>query len=98
MDGGIDRSIAFLYGLQRHGIKPGLDRTQTLLHALGEPHRAFPAIHVGGTNGKGSTAAMLAAMLESQGYRIGLYTSPHLVDFSERIQIKIGRASCRERV
>src|SRR5207245_9543066 len=66
---------------------PGLGRTRALLRALGDPHRAFPAIHVGGTNGKGSTAAMLAAMLASQGYRVGLYTSPHLVDFSERIQI-----------
>ena len=87
MDGGIERSIAFLYGLQRHGIKPGLGRTLALLRVLGDPHRAFPAIHVGGTNGKGSTAAMLAAMLASQGYRVGLYTSPHLVDFSERVQI-----------
>src|SRR2546427_855740 len=75
MDGGIERSIAFLYGLQRHGIKPGLGRTLALLRALGDPHRAFPAIHVGGTNGKGSTAAMLAAILASQGYRVGLYTS-----------------------
>ena len=92
MDGGIERSIAFLYGLQRHGIKLGLDRTLALLRALGDPQRAFPAIHVGGTNGKGSTAAMLAAMLASQGYRVGL---KHLeeaygcrfVDFSERVQI-----------
>jgi len=87
MDASIERSIAFLYGLQRHGIKPGLDRTLALLSALGDPQRAFPAIHVGGTNGKGSTAAMVAALLASQGYRVGLYTSPHLVDFSERIQI-----------
>ena len=87
MDASIERSIAFLYGLQRHGIKPGLDRTQALLSALGDPQRTFPAIHVAGTNGKGSTAAMLAALLASQGYRVGLYTSPHLVDFSERIQV-----------
>ena len=87
MDASIERSIAFLYGLQRHGIKPGLDQTLALLSALGDPQRAFPAIHVGGTNGKGSTAAMVAALLASQGYRVGLYTSPHLVDFSERIQI-----------
>jgi len=87
MDASIERSIAFLYGLQRHGIKPGLDRTQALLSALGDPQRAFRAIHVGGTNGKGSTAALLAALLASQGYRVGLYTSPHLVDFSERIQV-----------
>src|SRR5438552_164706 len=87
MDASIERSIAFPYGLQRHGIKPGLDRTLALLSALGDPQRAFTAMHVGGTNGKGSTAAMLAAMLASQGYCVGLYTSPHLVDFSERIQI-----------
>jgi len=58
MDAGIERSIAFLYGLQRHGIKPGLDRTLALLSALGDPQRAFRAIHVGGTNGKGSMVTL----------------------------------------
>lgn len=82
-----ERNLAYLYGLQSHGIKPGLSRTIALLGALGNPHQAFRAFHVGGTNGKGSTAAMVASVLAAQGYRVGLYTSPHLVDFKERIRI-----------
>src|SRR5207302_11329119 len=87
IDASSERRHGYPVRLQRHGFKPGLDRTLALLTALGNPQRTFPAIHVGGTNGKGSTAALLAALLASQGYRVGLYTSPHLVDFSERIQI-----------
>jgi dihydrofolate synthase/folylpolyglutamate synthase len=97
MEVGVERSIAYLYGLQSHGIKPGLARTRALLGALGDPHRLFRSIHVGGTNGKGSTAAMLASVLGSRGYRVGLYTSPHLIDFAERIQIN-GRAISSDRV
>ena len=81
------RSLDYLYGLQSHGIKPGLSRTIALLGAMGNPHNSFRAVHVGGTNGKGSTAAMLASVMASQGYRVGLYTSPHLVDFTERIRV-----------
>ncbi len=87
MGADFDRNLAYLYGLQSHGIKPGLSRTIALLGALGDPHRAFRVVHVGGTNGKGSTAAMVASVLGAQGYRVGLYTSPHLVDFTERIRI-----------
>lgn len=97
MDVGVERSIRYLYGLQSHGIKPGLARTRALLGSLGDPHRSFRAIHVGGTNGKGSTAAMLASMLGSRGYRVGLYTSPHLIDFTERIQVN-GRVIPADRV
>jgi dihydrofolate synthase / folylpolyglutamate synthase len=82
-----ESSLSYLYGLQSHGIKPGLSRTITLLEALGDPHTAFQVFHVAGTNGKGSTAAMLASILSRQGYRVGLYTSPHLVNFTERIQV-----------
>lgn len=67
--------------------KPGLDRALALSEAFGNPHRNLKVIHVGGTNGKGSTAHTLAAILRSAGYRTGLYTSPHLVDFRERIRI-----------
>lgn len=67
--------------------KPGLDNTLALDALYGHPHRHFKSIHVGGTNGKGSTSHMLAAVLQSQGYRTGLYTSPHLTDFRERIRI-----------
>ncbi len=67
--------------------KPGLQTSHDLDAYFGHPHRKFKSIHVGGTNGKGSTSHMIAAILQSQGYRTGLYTSPHLVDFRERIRI-----------
>ena len=67
--------------------KEGLDNSLALDSHLGAPHRAFKSIHVAGTNGKGSTAHTLAAILQACGYRVGLYTSPHLVDFRERIRI-----------
>lgn len=67
--------------------KPGLDTSLALDKHFGHPHRRFKTIHVGGTNGKGSTSHMLAAILQSQGYKVGLYTSPHLVDFRERMRI-----------
>ena len=67
--------------------KEGLDNTRLLDEHFGHPHRNYRTIHVGGTNGKGSTSHTLAAILQSQGYRVGLYTSPHLVDFRERIRV-----------
>lgn len=70
-----------------HGVKWGLERTRSLLEALGEPHLGYPSIHIGGTNGKGSVAAMCAAVLRQAGLRTGLYTSPHLCDFRERVQV-----------
>jgi dihydrofolate synthase / folylpolyglutamate synthase len=69
------------------GIRWGLDRTRELLAATGDPHLRYPSIHVGGTNGKGSVAAVLESVLRAGGRRTGLYTSPHLVDFRERIQV-----------
>lgn len=80
-------AISYLYGLQKFGIKLGLDNTTRLLSLLGEPHKDFSTIHVAGTNGKGSTSAMIASMLQAHGYRVGLFTSPHLVSFTERIRI-----------
>ena len=67
--------------------KEGLSNTHLLDEHFGHPHEKFRTIHVGGTNGKGSTSHTLAAILQSQGYRVGLYTSPHLVDFRERIRV-----------
>ncbi|HFC09744.1 MAG TPA: bifunctional folylpolyglutamate synthase/dihydrofolate synthase [Chloroflexi bacterium] len=64
-----------------------LARVEALLEALGDPHRAYPVLHIAGTKGKGSTAALMAAALQAQGYTVGLYTSPHLEDFAERIQV-----------
>jgi dihydrofolate synthase / folylpolyglutamate synthase len=68
-------------------IKFGLERTERLLEALGNPHRLIPAIHVGGTNGKGSVTTLTAAALRRAGWRVGVYTSPHLVSFRERITV-----------
>ena len=67
--------------------KPGLDTSIALDNYFGNPHRKFRSIHVGGTNGKGSTSHMLASILQAQGYKTGLYTSPHLADFRERMRI-----------
>lgn len=80
-------SEEFLYSLQKFGMKFGLRNIRALLHAVGDPHRSFPSIHVAGTNGKGSTSSMIAAILSAAGYTVGLYTSPHLVSFHERIRI-----------
>jgi len=67
--------------------KPGLDTSIALDNYFGNPHRRFRSIHVGGTNGKGSTSHMLASILQAQGYKTGLYTSPHLADFRERMRV-----------
>lgn len=67
--------------------KPGLNNTIQLLQVLGNPHTKFKTIHVAGTNGKGSVSHFLASIFQSQGYKTGLYTSPHLVDFGERIRV-----------
>lgn len=67
--------------------KPGLETTHTLDTHYGHPHRSYRTIHVGGTNGKGSTSHTIAAVLQAAGYRVGLFTSPHLLDFRERIRV-----------
>jgi len=90
-------TIAYLFGLQKQGIKFGLSTSRGLLARLGDPQQRFRSVHVAGTNGKGSTAAFLASMLGSSGLRVGLYTSPHLVDFTERIRVN-GAAVTQERV
>jgi dihydrofolate synthase/folylpolyglutamate synthase len=76
-----------MFALRRFGIKLGLSTIRRMLAGLGNPHRRFPCIHVAGTNGKGSVASNLASILMKSGYRVGLYTSPHLVRFNERITI-----------
>src|SRR5256712_6357937 len=68
-------------------MRPGLERIEGLLAALGHPERRYRLAQVGGTNGKGSVAAILAAILKAAGHRVGLYTSPHLVSFRERIRV-----------
>lgn len=70
-----------------HAYKPGLDNTLRLAEAWGNPHKNLRTIHIAGTNGKGSTAHTIASIMQAAGYRTGLYTSPHLVDFRERIRV-----------
>ena len=80
-------TIQYLYSLQQQGIKFGLANSAVLMERMGNPHLRFPSLHIAGTNGKGSTAAFLDSMLREAGYRVGLYTSPHLVSFTERIRV-----------
>lgn len=79
--------ITGLRGGEMAGMRPGLDRIEALLAAIGNPERALTLVQVAGTNGKGSVSAMLAAMLQTAGRRVGLYSSPHLVDLRERIRV-----------
>jgi dihydrofolate synthase/folylpolyglutamate synthase len=79
--------IQRLYRMRTFGIKLGLDRTNALLERLGNPHLAIAAIHIAGTNGKGSVAAMIESVLREAGYRTGLYTSPHLIRLNERMRV-----------
>ncbi|MFO7667464.1 MAG: folylpolyglutamate synthase/dihydrofolate synthase family protein [Desulfobacterales bacterium] len=76
-----------MYSLRRFGIKLGLSTIKNILSALGNPQNNYSCIHVAGTNGKGSVASALASILHTAGYKVGLFTSPHLVTFNERIQI-----------
>ncbi len=80
-------AISYLYNLQKYGIKLGLENIKTLSKILGNPQRCYRSIHIAGSNGKGSTAAMLHSILKEEGLKTGLFTSPHLVRFTERIQI-----------
>jgi dihydrofolate synthase/folylpolyglutamate synthase len=77
----------YLYAMKAGGVKFGIDRMRRLTAALGHPEQGYPVIHVAGTNGKGSVAAMLEAIFRAAGWRTGLYTSPHLVKLGERVQV-----------
>lgn len=81
------QAIAYMQAISWRGSKPGLERTQALLAALGNPEKTLKFVHIAGTNGKGSTAAMLSSILRRAGYRTGLFTSPFLQRFHERMQI-----------
>ena len=80
-------AIAYIHAVHWQGHKPGLARTRALLAALGDPHKQLRFVHVAGTNGKGSTAAMLDSCLRCAGYKVGLFTSPYIIRFNERIQV-----------
>lgn len=80
-------ALKYIYDLDKYGIKLGLKNIEYLLFLLGNPHQKLNIIHVGGTNGKGSTSSLICSILKSAGFKVGLYTSPHLVDFTERMKI-----------
>jgi dihydrofolate synthase/folylpolyglutamate synthase len=82
-----EAALDYLFARVSGGWKLGLDTTRALLAALDDPHHRFPAFHIGGTNGKGSVVATIDALLRAQGLRVGRYTSPHLIDFRERIVV-----------
>jgi dihydrofolate synthase/folylpolyglutamate synthase len=81
-----DEAIQFLFP-RTTTIKFGLATTRALLKAVGNPHEVMPSIHIGGTNGKGSVSTLVASALAEAGWRVGLYTSPHLISFRERIRV-----------
>ena len=81
------RALEFLGGLGRFGMRPGLETTLRLAGLAGHPQRPLRFAHVAGTNGKGSTCAMLESICRAAGHRVGLYTSPHLVRMGERVQV-----------
>ena len=83
----IKENLNYLYNLQRLGIKVGLDQTTRFLSEIGDPQDNLKLAHVAGTNGKGSTCKMISNILIEHGLKTGLYTSPHLLKFNERIKI-----------
>jgi len=83
----LKEDLTWLYSLENMGIKLGLSNVRSLLKQLGDPQERFGAVHVAGSNGKGSISALTASILRAGGYRTGLYTSPHLVRFTERMTV-----------
>jgi dihydrofolate synthase/folylpolyglutamate synthase len=85
--GEYEKCLETMFSLHRFGIKLGLDVMQNILAGLDHPQKSFKSVHVAGTNGKGSVASMITAILQKAGFTVGLYTSPHLVHFNERIRV-----------
>ncbi len=80
-------ALEWIHGLSRFGSKPGLERISAMLELVGNPHREVRFVHIAGTNGKGSTAAILASVISAAGYQVGLYTSPYLLSFTNRMSV-----------
>lgn len=87
LDGEYYRALRWIHSTGRFGIKPGLERMSAMLERLGNPHRSLRFLHIGGTNGKGSTAVMAASIFKAAGYSTGLYTSPYLLSFTNRMAV-----------
>ena len=83
----LDQYLAELYSLRRSDAVPGLERAQELASLLENPHTRFPSVHIAGTNGKGTVSSVVASVLKEAGYKVGLYTSPHILRFNERIRV-----------
>ena len=83
----IQETLDYIHSVCWKGSVPGLSRTQELLRRMGDPHKKLKFVHIAGTNGKGSTASMLASVFRKAGYKTGLYTSPYIIKFNERMQI-----------
>ncbi len=83
----IKEALSYIHSVSWMGSRPGLSRTRELLHRMGDPQDKLKFVHVAGTNGKGSTSAMTAAILQAAGYRVGLYTSPYILRFNERMRV-----------
>ena len=81
------QAMAFLEELEGKGTELGLDRVKDFLSLIGSPENSFKAVHIAGTNGKGSTSAMVESILREAGFKTGLYNSPHIVSFNERIKV-----------
>lgn len=84
---GYQEAVKYIQGLSDLGWKPGLERCSALCERLGNPHKKIRAVHIAGTNGKGSTAAMVASILQAAGYRVGMYLSPYVYSIRERVQV-----------
>ncbi|MBR5364770.1 MAG: bifunctional folylpolyglutamate synthase/dihydrofolate synthase, partial [Clostridia bacterium] len=82
-----EEALAYIHSVDWKGSRPGLERISALTERLGHPENSLRFLHIAGTNGKGSTSAMLASVLRSAGYRVGLYTSPYVERFNERIML-----------
>ncbi len=79
--------LEFIYGLQKHGVKLGLERIRLIAGLLGNPHNSYSSVHIAGTNGKGSVSAIICSIINSAGFKTGLFTSPHILSFTERIRV-----------
>jgi len=95
LKGNYKTALKFILDREHFGIKLGLDNISKFLERIGNPHNNYPSIHIAGTNGKGSTAVYIETILRQAGYKTGIFTSPHLVDFRERIRINSQQISKR---